>query len=62
MIIHPDIQYALSVCGGAVLFFIAWWLFCFLVRNGIDGTRKAIRFARSHKRMPIRKWFIGDWK
>jgi hypothetical protein len=42
--------------------FIGWWIFCFLVRNGIDGLR-AMAKAIGEKRWPnARRIFLGDWK
>lgn len=57
-----DLDYALRVTGGGCFFFIAWWIFVFVVRNGIDGTKAAIEFLHSHKKRKWRRIFIGDWR
>ena len=57
-----DWNYLLCTCGGGALFFLAWWIFCFTVRSGIDGL-KALAKAVNEKRWPsVRRILIGDWK
>jgi len=58
----PAMQYALCVIGGGAIFWCGWWLFCFIVRNGLDGVR-AMSKAINERRWPdVRKIFIGTWK
>lgn len=57
-----DLDYALRVTGGGCFFFIAWWLFVFFIRNGIDGVRALERFLLSKKRHKVRRLFIGTWR
>lgn len=57
-----DLDYALRVSGGALFFFVAWWIFCFTVRNGIDGTKAIIAFLHSKQKHKWRKIFIGNWR
>ena len=59
---NADIQYTLNVCGAGLLAFIAWWGFCFLVREGIDGYRALDKFLRSNRKHKWRKIFIGGWR
>lgn len=59
---NADLNYLLCVLGGGVIFFIAWWMFCILVRNGIDGIRFLLKYIGEGKRVNIRRFFIGDWK
>jgi hypothetical protein len=61
-ITDPDTLYALAVCGGGAVFFVAWWIFCLVVRLGIDGVKAASR-AINEKRWPdVRKILIGTWR
>jgi hypothetical protein len=39
---HDTLRYALLTCGGGAMFFAAWWLFCFLVRQTVDGVVLAL--------------------
>jgi len=57
-----DWQYALDVCGGALIFGCSWWAFCFLVRNGIDGSKAVVRAIKHRKPLLIRKILLGEWK
>ncbi len=57
-----DLAYALVVTGGGTFFFIAWWLLCFTIRNGIDGTRAMVAFLHSRKKHKWRKIMIGGWR
>lgn len=57
-----DLAYALTVTGGGCFFFIAWWLFVFTIRNGIDGTRALVAFLHSRKKRKWRRILIGTWR
>lgn len=54
--------YLLDVTGGMVIFAVAWWAFCFAVRNGIDGGKAVVRAIRERKPLMLAKILIGDWK
>ena len=56
-----DLVYALVVLGGGVLFWIGWWLFCLIVRLGINGM-VAMSHAINEKRLPaLKKILLGTW-
>jgi hypothetical protein len=58
----PTFAYLFAVSGGGALFFVAWWLFCILVRNGIDGVA-ALSKAVGERRWPdAKKILLGTWK
>jgi hypothetical protein len=58
----PSLQYAFIVTGAGTLFVIAWWVFCFTVRNGIDGLRAMSKAIAEKRKLDVRKIFLGDWK
>lgn len=57
-----DLSYALTVTGGGTLFFLAWWMLVFFIRNGIDGCRELEKFLLSKRKHKVRKLFIGTWR
>ena len=58
----PTLQYAFIVTGAGTLFAIAWWVFCFTVRRGIDGLKAMAKAIAEKRRVDVRKIFLGDWK
>lgn len=57
-----DLSYALSVTGAGFFAWVGIWIFCFTIRNGIDGTRALVAFLHSRKKNKWRHIFIGDWR
>jgi len=59
---NPDLQYAFTVTGAATMFAIAWWVVCFVLRNGIDGLKRALRAIGDRRWPDARRLFLGSWK
>jgi hypothetical protein len=57
-----DVQYALTVSGGALWFGVFWWVMCFILRNGIDGTRAAVKAINRRDWKRIRRIFLNGWR
>ena len=57
-----DVQYLIDCAGGAAIFVCAWWVFCIMVRNGIDGSKAVVRAIKHKKPLVIRKILLGSWK
>jgi hypothetical protein len=54
-------QYLFTVAGAGAIFACLWWAFCFVVRNGIDGSKVIARIIRHRKPLLIRKVLLGEW-
>jgi hypothetical protein len=58
-----DLQYAFVVLGGMlILVLLPWLLFCFVMRNGIDGTKAVVRAIKHKKPLQVGAILIGKWK
>lgn len=54
--------YLFDALGFFALAVGAWWIFCFVVRNGIDGTKAAARALYNRKSIPLRLILLNRWK
>ena len=54
--------YFIDVSGGGAIAFCLWWTLMFLIRNGIDGSRHAMRVMYRHDFTPLRMILLNNWK
>ncbi len=62
MATHDTWTYFLVVLGGGTVFSTAWWGLCFIIRNGIDGSKVAMRALYRHDFKPLRKVLLNNWR
>jgi hypothetical protein len=56
------LTYLLDVTGGMVIFALAWWVLCFITRNGIDGSKFIVRAIKEKKPFHAINILTGYWK
>lgn len=62
MATHDTLTYFVDAMGFGAIMFVGWWTLMFLIRNGIDGSRHAMRVMYRHDFTPLRMILLNNWK